>query len=226
IESAINFVKQNLKKRFEIDRETRRKEVLEIPEPAIREAIINAIVHRDYFVKGANVTVEIFNDRLMITNPGGLPKGFPENEFGNISLSRNPTIASLLLRAKYIEKMGTGINRIKSAFKKENLPDPIFEYNTFFKVIFKRKDIVFAFQKKFDVNKVLAERMTNILTILYRDKNIDIKEVAEIHNVSDRTIRNDLKKLFDLELVLTTGKSKSKKYFITIKGEDFVSENT
>ena len=131
IESSIDFIKNHLKIKIKIEG-SRRSEVPELPEVAIREAVVNAVAHRDYFEKGANIMIEIFNNRVEFTNPGGLPKGFPVDEFGSISLCRNPTIASLLLRTKYIEKMGTGINRIKKVFRDNNLPDPIFQYDSFF----------------------------------------------------------------------------------------------
>jgi predicted HTH transcriptional regulator len=79
---------------------------------ALREAVVNAVCHRDYFEQGAQMMVEIFDDRVEIHNPGGLPRGLPEKDFGKRSVCRNPNIAALLLRCDYIEKMGTGIERI------------------------------------------------------------------------------------------------------------------
>ena len=74
----------------------RRREILELPEVALREAVVNAVCHRDYLEQGAQVMVEIFDDRVEIYNPGGLPKGLPERDFGKRSVCRNPLIASLL----------------------------------------------------------------------------------------------------------------------------------
>ncbi|MFB0966514.1 MAG: putative DNA binding domain-containing protein, partial [Cloacibacterium sp.] len=64
-----------------------RKEIWEIPETVFREAIINALAHRDYYEKGARITIELFTDRVEISNPGGLVSGIPRNEFGKRSLS-------------------------------------------------------------------------------------------------------------------------------------------
>jgi ATP-dependent DNA helicase RecG len=115
-----------------------RVEILEIPEVALREAIVNAACHRDYFEKGAKIMVEIFDDRVHISNPGGLPKGLSPEKFGTLSVSRNPLIAPLLHRAGYIEKMGTGINRIKNALAAAGDPEPVFKFDSFFTVTFKR----------------------------------------------------------------------------------------
>jgi ATP-dependent DNA helicase RecG len=224
IENAINFVRQHLKVKIIIEN-NRREEVPEIPVVALREAIVNAVTHRDYFERGANIMIEVFNDRIVITNPGGLPKGFPEESFGKISLSRNPTIASLLLRAKYIEKMGTGINRIKKLFEENSLPDPVFKYDTFFTVILKRKDMIFAFRNKFKTDETQSKRMVALLSNLYLRQIINVTGLAKKHSVSDRTIRTDLEKLSELGLIKLKGTSKDRTYEITARGDEFVADN-
>ncbi|NQT59631.1 MAG: putative DNA binding domain-containing protein, partial [Bacteroidetes bacterium] len=138
IENTMVFLKQHLKLRYEIT-SLRRKEIPEIPEVALREAVINAVCHRDYFEKGANVLVAIFDDKVEITNPGGLPKGLSSKDFGKKSIARNPIIASLFQRNGYIEKMGTGISRIRTAAKESGIQEPVFSFNTFFTVEFPRE---------------------------------------------------------------------------------------
>ncbi|NNM53263.1 MAG: hypothetical protein HKM05_00890 [Spirochaetales bacterium] len=90
VDASLLFLKQHLKLRFEITGvDARRREKLEIPEVALREAIINAVTHRDYFEKGAQVMIEIFDDRVEISNPGGLPRALPPDQFGKRSVCRN-----------------------------------------------------------------------------------------------------------------------------------------
>jgi len=225
IEDAVDFIKRHIKIKFKIEG-TRREELLEIPEVALREAIVNAIAHRDYFEKGANIMIEVFDNRIEFTNPGGLPKGFPVDDFGKISLTRNPTIASLLLRAKYIEKMGTGINRIRKSFIDYGLPEPLFKYDSFFNVVFKRKDLLNAFNHKYNKFSTQSIRMVDILQQLYKRLKIDVKELASKHKVSDRTIRTDLETLSSLGLINTQGKAKDKTYNINASGDDFVATNS
>jgi len=95
------YLKQHLNVRYEFDGAAARKEIPEIPHATLREAVINAVIHRDYFEKGANVIVEIFDDRVEITSPGGLPKGLKMEDFGSVSLLRNPNIANLMQRIDY-----------------------------------------------------------------------------------------------------------------------------
>jgi ATP-dependent DNA helicase RecG len=141
IDNAIVFLKRNLRVRYEI-KTVQRKNILELPEDALREAVINAVCHRDYFEKGARVMVEIFDDRVEITNPGTAPKGITKENFGSTSVTRNPVIASLLHRAHYIERMGTGIMKMIRAMETANLEKPVFKTEGFFfKVIFKRDSL-------------------------------------------------------------------------------------
>ncbi len=133
IEDAIIFLQKHLNIRYEIT-SLQRKNILEIPEEALREAIVNSVVHRDYFEKGANIIVEIFDDRLTISNPGGLVKGLNLYELGTKSITRNPLISLIMLRAKYIEKLGTGINRIQTALENAGLPKATFDIDYFFTI--------------------------------------------------------------------------------------------
>jgi ATP-dependent DNA helicase RecG len=93
-------------------------------------------MHRDYFELGANVFVEIYDDWIEISNPGGLPKGLSQAELGTRSVRRNPLIAHLLHRIVFIEKAGTGIRRIREEARKHKCPEPQFAANGFFTATF------------------------------------------------------------------------------------------
>jgi ATP-dependent DNA helicase RecG len=112
---------------------------LELPESALREAIVNAVCHRDYFEKGARIMVEVFDDRVDITNPGGFCKGLSEENFGTVSVTRNSLLASLLHRIHFIEEMGTGIERMRIATQAAGVPDPEFRVESKFWTISFRK---------------------------------------------------------------------------------------
>ncbi len=127
IRQAINFVKRRVKVEFEI-KTAKRKEIPQYPEQAYREVIVNAIMHRDYFDKSSDVLVEVYRNKLVVFNPGGLVKWLKAEEFGRVSKTRNPVIASLLSKTIFVEKMGTGIKRINESMKYANLPKPDFEY--------------------------------------------------------------------------------------------------
>lgn len=104
--------------RYEKIEGSRRILVELVPEAAFREAVANAIVHRTWDVR-ANVTVSMFADRIEVCSPGALPAGLSKDEYlgGRISLLRNPILANVFFRLRYIEKFGTGVLRINEAYR-------------------------------------------------------------------------------------------------------------
>jgi ATP-dependent DNA helicase RecG len=140
VDDAMVFLKKHLRISYRIE-SLRRENILELPEDALREAVVNAVCHRDYFEKGARVMVEIFDDRVEIVSPGGICKGITSENFGTVSITRNSIIASMFFRIDYIEQMGTGIRRMRNATREANVPEPEFEFTGFFKVTFKRSKV-------------------------------------------------------------------------------------
>lgn len=135
IEESLRFIERNTRTGYRIEK-LRREDVPGYPMRALREAITNAVMHRDYFEVGANVFVEIYDDRVEINNPGGLPKGLSREELGTRSVRRNPLIADLLHRNALIEKAGTAIRRMIEDARKHKCPEPKFTMNGFFTAIF------------------------------------------------------------------------------------------
>ena len=100
-----------------------RDERLELPESALREAVVNAIAHRDYR-STANVQIYIFQDRVEIVTPGGLPAGMREEDLGSRSVPRNPLLFNMLYRMKLVEQIGSGIRRIHDACLEHGVAEP------------------------------------------------------------------------------------------------------
>jgi ATP-dependent DNA helicase RecG len=107
-----------------------RIESLPVPEPALREAILNAIIHRDYAV-GAPIQIRVYPDRLAIWNPGELPEGWTMKKlFGHHSSKPyNPLVANAFFRAGEIESWGRGIERILDACREAGAPEPLLEFD-------------------------------------------------------------------------------------------------
>jgi len=136
IEDVMRFIERNTRTAYRIER-LQRENIPEYPMKALREAITNAVMHRDWFVEGANVFVEIYTDRIEVISPGGLPKGMTLADLGRKSIRRNALIADLLHRIDFIEKAGTGIRRIRDEVREQGCPEPEFEANGFFTAIFR-----------------------------------------------------------------------------------------
>ena len=154
IESALAFVQRHTNTEYVITGRPRREEIPDYPETSLREAIVNAVCHRDYFERRCHVVVEVFSDRVEIYNPGGLPSGLDPKNFGTKSVPRNLLIASMLHRANYIERAGTGISRIKEALakhkKKVSLEIQYSDESLFYNVIFRKKNLAAAARKTAD----------------------------------------------------------------------------
>ncbi|MDR2832904.1 MAG: hypothetical protein LBV67_04230 [Streptococcaceae bacterium] len=97
---------------------TKREKRIMIPLAAFREALANAIVHRDYRLP-RNIQIEFFEDKVVITSPGGLPEGMTKEIYlnQNVSSLRNPTLAMVFLRLGIIESFGTGVERIRESYQ-------------------------------------------------------------------------------------------------------------
>ena len=98
-----------------------------IPEKAFREVIANALIHRTWDVN-SNIRISMYEDKIEVSSPGGLPSGISEKEYlnGQISQLRNPILANIFFRLKYIEMFGTGIRRINESYKNFAVK-PVFE---------------------------------------------------------------------------------------------------
>lgn len=127
---AISFVMSNIKKATKINVNGDREDVLEYPLKAIREIILNALIHRDYSIHTENepIRIMIFDDRIEVTNPGGLYGRLSLDDFGKThSDIRNPFIASILEILEITENRYSGIPTIYAEMEKAGLMEPKFE---------------------------------------------------------------------------------------------------
>lgn len=169
-----------------------RVEELEYPEAALREAILNAIVHKDY--KGSTIQLSVYDDKLILWNPGKLPDelNIEMLKGKHPSHPRNKNIAEVFFKAGYIEAWGRGISMMMDACRKAGLPEPTLEevagglQITFLKDIFSE-----------DFLKRLGLHERQIKAILYTKKYGEItnSKYQEVANVSKATATRDIKEL-------------------------------
>lgn len=210
INNTLHFIKQELRVKYEMTGTARRREVYEIPLDAIREAVINAVMHRDYFLFGAHVTVDIFDDRIEIGNPGGLPKGLKEEEFGKKSVRRNPLIATLLHRINLVENMGTGIGKIKGLLKEAGAPEARFTFGDFYTIIFPRPGKFLGESSENEpLNEPLSEPLNRIIQEIKRNPGITKNDLAILLDCSRATITRQIQKLREKERIRRVGSDKT-----------------
>jgi ATP-dependent DNA helicase RecG len=216
-ENAIDYLKFKLETRYEIESQGSmpRKEILEIPEIVLKESIINAICHRDYFATGAIIHIEIFDNRIDISNPGGLVPQIKKDEFGTKSYSRNTLIFSLFQRMRLVEKVGTGIPRIKASMKSANLFDPEFKTEGFFTITLYRPISVVKWLNNLEIE--LSKNQKNIILAMDNNKNIIYEEISEKIGIGKTATENNIRKLRELGLIERIGDKKTGYWQINTK---------
>lgn len=125
IENTARFVSNNMRVLARIEN-LYREDVPEYPIVAVREAISNALAHRDYGITGQKVSLRMFDDRLEIESPGGLAGPVTLANLGQKRYSRNPLLARLMYELRLIEEMGTGIRRMRKTLAEIGSPPPSF----------------------------------------------------------------------------------------------------
>lgn len=112
VEQAIHFVHRNTKVEAYLENGVRRRERRDYPDEAVREAVVNALVHRDYLLSGTNIELSIYSDRLEIVSPGRLPNDItPERMKTGCRSARNQLLKDVMRDYGYLEHMGMGIPR-------------------------------------------------------------------------------------------------------------------
>jgi len=190
-----------------------RIEQWEYPYEAVREAIINAIVHRDYM--GAPIQISIYDDKMIIWNEGSLPDDLTIDDLKEQHSSRphNPILAGAFFKGGLIEAWGRGTVKIINECKKAGLPEPKIEnvfggiqvtlYNDFL------SDEILK-QKGFN------ERQIKVIGYIKRNKLITNSKYRELFNVSEKTAYRDLEQLIKLGILQKKGKKKGTIYMLKV----------
>jgi len=179
-----------------------RVELDEYPVAAVREMILNALVHRNYM--GAPTQIRLYDDNFSVWNDGGLPEGISEEDLKKVHRSkpRNPLLADICFKAGYIDSWGRGTIKIIEACEEAELPEPVLkeEQGGFLSKIFKDR-----FTKEQLKKMGLSERQ--IEAILYTKKYGEMTNSVyqKVANVSKATATRDIKELEERELLKNIG---------------------
>lgn len=211
LEKAENFIFEHIPMKAWIESgKLQRQEKWLYPPEAIREALANALAHRDYKSTG-KVQVRIFDDRMEIWNPGKLPSSLTVEALkeNHDSFPTNPLIAKAFFRIKYAEEVGTGTNRIVEWCKEWGLPEPKFEETAgSFVVTFR--------QSKFTEDSLAAMglngRQQKAVDYLKRNKWINNQQYRELNQTSKNTAHRDLNDLVKKDILHIMGKGRSLRY--------------
>lgn len=199
LEDSMNIYRSNYK--YEKIEGTIRNKYEMIPETALREAIANALVHRQWDID-ANIRISMYEDRIEIVSPGGLPRGISQEEYlnGDLSVIRNPIIANLFYRLDIIEKFGTGIRRIKESYQ-----------DSFVKPEFKFTENTIKVILPVIKNIELSKDQSLVLDLITHGINSS-KEISERSKFSRTKVLGIIEDLIDLNIIEKTGGGRSTRY--------------
>ena len=204
LREAMNFVKSNTMRGWE-KLPDGRKNKPEYAERAVLETMVNHFIHRDYTVMGSEVHLDIYNNRLSVTSPGGMYNGMLIQNLDIKDVSserRNPILANVMAQLDYMEKRGSGLTRICNETKalegyKDELK-PVFKSTPtqFQTIIFASSDASNVGNYDGDMSETkLTERQQKILDLIKKSPTITGKQMSETLSVSQRTIERDLSAL-------------------------------
>jgi len=187
ISDTLKFIKKHINVTYRIREDGLREEIWEYPLWSLREAIVNAITHRDYGTPSP-IYVRIYDDRVEIESPGGLPEPLTVEDLKgpHTSILRNPLIGKIMFMAGFIEAWGTGTNKMIEECLRHGLPEPEFvETKITFKVVFR---------KKIKLNQTLKR----LLEFIKEKGEITRRDYQEYAGISERTARKHLETLKNL----------------------------
>ncbi len=218
IDEAERFVKRNTRVAAKIVGFERR-EITEYPYSAVREAITNAVTHRDYWRSGTEVRVSIFADRIEVQSPGRLPPPLTLATLGEEHVLRNELIAQLLFNIHYIERWNTGVERMRRQMREHGLREPEFEeIGQAFRVTFygPGEDILDLIPEEglTDLQELgLNERQVEALRVMVNEgEEMPNRQYREMFDVTARTALRDLKGLVEAGQVRQVGQGRSVRY--------------
>ena len=195
----------------------KREDQTEYPLEAVREAVVNAVAHRDYSVQGEGIRIIMFADRLEVYSPGRLPGHVTLDNIVEERFSRNPVLVQLLVGLGFIESLGYGIDRMIALMEGASLPRPFFQEmaNGFKVTLYGQGDQLVSdgADPSRWVHLNLNERQLRALSYLTESDRITNRSYQELcPDVSPETIRRDLAELVSRGLLLRIGDKKATYY--------------
>ncbi|MCQ2749689.1 MAG: putative DNA binding domain-containing protein [Clostridia bacterium] len=180
------------------------------PEYALRETLLNAIIHRSYNYKGS-ILISLFDDRIEITSLGGIVSGLSIKDlYLGVSETRNQNLANVFYRLKYVESFGTGIGRILKSYEKFDMKPKFTDSDNAFKVT--------LYNCNYNDNTIIKKDNTHqedtIIKYLKENKKIERSGVEKLINVSTTRAKNILKKMCDDKQIKMIGNTRNISYVL------------
>lgn len=212
VERAWNIVWEEMSVGARVD-SLEREELSDYPRFPVREALINAVAHRDYRIRGRRNEIRMYTDRMEVISPGGLPGYITLDNLVEEHFSRNPRIVNGLYQWGYIEELGLGIDRMIEEMVQAGHPVPTFRAMPHSFTVTLHKTRERAPMPEWTRN--MNERQTRALTYVREQGSITNREYQQLcPDVSSETLRLDLVDLVEKNLLLKIGSKKGTHYIL------------
>jgi len=191
-----------------------RQDETEYPRSVVREALVNAVAHRDYRMTGRSIEIRMYTDRLEVTSPGGLPAHITLDNIVEEHYSRNPRIVNGLYQWGYIEELGLGVDRMIEDMVSAGHPPPEFEAkgHRFTVVLHNRKDPARVVQQW---EQSMNDRQLKAVTYVQKSGAITNREYRQLcTHVGAETLRLDLVDLVSKGVLLKIGEKRGTRYIL------------
>lgn len=216
IEKTMDLLFSKYFKAFISYEDIHRIETFEYPREAVREALLNAVAHKDYS-GGVPIQISVYKDKLMIWNEGQLAENWTIETLLDKHSSKpyNPDIANALFRSGYIESWGRGISKMTEQCRKMDLPDPSFYYKSSGFWVEFRKDI---YNEEYLEKLGLNERQVKAVLFVKENEKITNSKYQNLNKTSGRTASRDLENLVQLSVFVKKGEKKGTSYKLALGG--------
>jgi ATP-dependent DNA helicase RecG len=210
-EEALKLIMQHISVRYEITA-PERKDIWDYPLPVLREAILNAIIHRDYHDIANFIQIKVYDDRIWISNPGGLPEGLTIEELRKPHKShvRNPLIAKAFYLSGFIEQFGSGTIRMINGMKQAGLQEPDFKEEMGGFSVYLRKS---TSPDSGFLAAGLNERQVKAVIFARKNGRINNQEYRQLTGVGRRLASEELTSLQAKGILIRIGKTGKGTYY-------------
>ena len=212
VQQALDFVRSQIKERTRLG-DGRFVTTPEYPEFAWKESIVNAVAHRDYSIKGTDIQIKMFDDRITVESPGILPGIVRLSNLRTVHFSRNPKIAEFLHQYDYVKEFGEGVDRMFKEMENAGLPAPEYSDNVFMLNVTIRNGAIN--EKSGVINGAingainLSSTERAVLEAIIDTPNITKEKLQIVTSLGKGTIDRAIKTLKEKEIIKRVGSNKN-----------------
>lgn len=213
VQQALDFVRSQIKERTRLGGDGRFVTTPEYPEFAWKESIVKAVAHRDYSIKGTDIQIKMFDDRITVESPGILPGIVRLSNLRTVHFSRNPKIAEFLHQYDYVKEFGEGVDRMFKEMENAGLPAPEYSDNVFMLNVTIRNGAIN--EKSGVINGAingainLSSTERAVLEAIIDTPNITKEKLQIVTSLGKGTIDRAIKTLKEKEIIKRVGSNKN-----------------